>query len=107
MNAIEDVSVAENEAAHRYEAQVGDQVAFITYQKSEYSITFIHTEAPKALEGHGIAGKMARYALDDARARGLAVIPRCPFVADYIRRHPEYADLVPPDDRARLLANRS
>jgi predicted GNAT family acetyltransferase len=104
---LEDVTVADNEEASRYEAHLGDQVAFITYQRREYSITFIHTEVPKALEGHGIAGKMARFALDDARAGGLAVIPRCPFVADYIRRHPEYLNLVPPDDRARLRAYQS
>jgi predicted GNAT family acetyltransferase len=63
----------------------------------------MHTEVPEALEGHGIAGKMAQFALEDAHARHLAVIPRCPFVAGYIRRHPAYADLVPPDERARLL----
>jgi predicted GNAT family acetyltransferase len=66
-------------------------------------IVFIHTVVPEALEGHGIAGKMAHFALEDARARHLAVILLCPFVAGYIRRHLEYADLVPPDDRARLL----
>jgi predicted GNAT family acetyltransferase len=103
----EEVSVTNNEAARRYEAYVGDQVAFIAYQRLGDRITFIHTEVPKALEGHGIAGKMARVALDEARANHLAVIPRCPFVADYIRRHPEYAELVPPDDRARLLTHQS
>src|SRR5665213_1616710 len=87
-------------AARRYEAWVDDQPAFITYQRLGDRITFIHTEAPKTLEGHGIAGKPAWAALDEARAGHLAVIPRCPFVAGYIRRHPEYADLVPPDDLA-------
>ena len=66
-------------------------------------ITFIHTGVPKALEGPGIAGKMASLARNEARAKYLAVIPRCPLVANYIRLHPEYADLVPPNYRARLL----
>ena len=44
----------------------------------------------------GVASHLAQVALDDARAQGLRVIPRCPFVADYIARHPEYADLVEP-----------
>lgn len=100
---LDDVTVANNETAQRYEARVDGQLAVITYQQLKDRIVFIHTEVPEALEGHGIAGKMAQFALDDARARHLAVIPRCPFVASYIRRHPEYADLVPPGDRARLL----
>jgi predicted GNAT family acetyltransferase len=97
------VTVANNETAQRYEARVDGQLAVIIYQRLGDRIVFIHTEVPEALEGQGIAGKMARFALDDARARRLVVIPQCPFVAGYIRRHPEYAGLVPPGDRARLL----
>ena len=100
---LNDVAVANNETAQRYEARVDGQLAVITYQQLGDRIVFMHTEVPEALEGHGIAGKMAQFALDDARARRLVVIPQCPFVAGYIRRHPEYADLVPPGDRARLL----
>jgi predicted GNAT family acetyltransferase len=99
----DDLRVVKNEAEQRYEALVDGRLAVITYQRRADRIIFIHTEVPEALEGHGIAGAMARFALDEARAQGLVVIPRCPFVAAYIRRHPEYADLVPPDERARLL----
>jgi predicted GNAT family acetyltransferase len=102
---LDDVAVADNETAQRYEAQVAGQLAVITYQRLGDRIIFNHTEVPEALEGHGIAGKMAQFALDDARTRHLAVIPRCPFVASYIRRHPEYADLVPLGDRASLLSH--
>ena len=100
---LDEVIVANNETAQRYEVRVDGLLAVITYQRLGDRIVFLHTEVPEALEGHGIAGKMAQFALDDARARHLAVIPRCPFVASYIRRHPEYADLVPPGDRAGLL----
>ena len=100
---LDDVIVANDETAQRYEARVEGQLAVITYQRLGDRIVFLHTEVPEALEGHGIAGKMAQFALDDARALHLAVIPRCAFVAGYIRRHPEYADLVPPGDRAGLL----
>jgi predicted GNAT family acetyltransferase len=100
---LDDVTVTNNETAQRYEARVDGQLAVIIYQQLGDCIVFIHTEVPEALEGHGVAGKMARFALDDARARRLMVIPQCPFVASYIRRHPEYADLVPPGDRARFL----
>ena len=97
------VSIRDNAAAGRYEAWVDGQLAVLTYRRSGEHITFIHTGVPAALEGHGIAGTLARVALEDARAAGLAVIPRCPFVASYIRRHPEYADLVPVAERAHYL----
>ena len=58
-----------------------------------------HTVVPLALEGHGIAGRLARAALDYARDRGLSVVPLCPYVADYIGKHPEYEDLVAGEDR--------
>jgi predicted GNAT family acetyltransferase len=97
------VDVVDNEAEHRYEARVDGQLAVLTYRRSGDRITFIHTGVPAALEGRGIAGTLARVALEDARAAGLAVIPRCPYIAAYIRRHPEYADLVPPAERAHYL----
>ena len=104
MNDRQDgVDVVDNEAAHRYEALVDGQLAVITYQRQDDRITFIHTGVPSPLEGRGIAGAMARVALEEARARHLQVIPRCPFVAAYIQRHREYADLVPPGARERLL----
>jgi predicted GNAT family acetyltransferase len=60
------------------------------------------TEVPEALEGQGIGSALARGALDDVRAQGLQVIPLCPFVAAFIRRHPEYLDLVSPVSRRQF-----
>lgn len=100
---LDAVSVRDNPAAGRYEARVDGQLAVLTYRRSGERITFIHTGVPADLEGRGLAGTLARTALEDARAAGLAVIPRCPFVASYIRRHPEYADLIPAAERARYL----
>ena len=94
---LDDVSVTNNEVAQRYEAHVNGHLAVIEYRREGDRIVFIHTEVPGELEGRGLAGKIANVALEDARARRLSVIPRCPFVAGYIRRHPEYQDLVPPD----------
>ena len=96
-------AVINNEEAHRYEFQRGDQVAVLTYNRSGQQIIFIHTGVPPALEGHGIAGKLAHTALEDARTQKLTVVPQCPFVASYIRRHQEYLPLLSPSDRERLL----
>lgn len=96
-------AVINNEEAHRYEFQSGDQVAVLTYKRSGQHIIFIHTGVPPALEGHGVAGKLAYAALEDARMQKLTVVPQCPFVASYIRRHQEYLPLLSPSDRERLL----
>ncbi len=94
--------VWDNTAESRYEVAIGGQLALLEYAREGDHITLIHTSVPEALAGHGIAGELAKAALDDARAQGLAVIPRCPYVAAYIRRHPEYADLVPASSRGLL-----
>lgn len=88
------VIVRDNPAASRYETIVDGKLAMAQYRLSGDRITFIHTEVPAELEGRGIASQLARYALDDARRRGLTVVPICPFISGYIRRHPEYDDIV-------------
>jgi uncharacterized protein len=94
----EPVRVTNDEAAHRYEALVGDDLAgFITYRLEPGRVVLVHTETEQAFQGRGVGAALAAGALDDARARGLSVTPFCPFVASYIRHHPEYADLVAPD----------
>jgi predicted GNAT family acetyltransferase len=98
----ENAVVNDNEAEERYEAEIDGQLAVIEYERAGDRIIFLHTEVPAALEGHGIAAKMARVALEDARARQLAVIPLCPYVASYIRRHPEYKTLVPQEYQGRV-----
>ncbi len=81
--------------AHRFELRSGDAVlGFIDYRLADGVITLVHTEVDPAHTGQGHAATLARGALDDARSRGLAVVPSCPFVASYIGKHPEYADLV-------------
>lgn len=92
----EKLQVTNNVAAGRWEATVEGHTAFAEYFIRGNVVTFPHTVVPKELEGRGIASALARTALDDARTRGLTVIPRCPFFHRYIERHPEYADLVDP-----------
>lgn len=98
----EQFSVTDNEAKNEYEVHAEGEVAILTYQRQGKRITFYHTEVPPALEGRGIAGMLARTALEAARADGLEVVPLCPYVAAYIRRHQEYLPLVSPPYRAKL-----
>lgn len=87
-------AVRNNPELNRYELAVGDAVAVVTYQEHGGTLIFNHTEVPDSLSGQGVGSRLARGVLDDARARGMAVIPRCAFIASYIERHPEYRDLV-------------
>src|SRR5262249_27275859 len=96
---LNELAVTHNEAAGRFEAQVGAELALIEYRRRGKFIIFTHTEVPKALEGRGIAGRLAQVALDYARAQHLTVIPLCPYVSAYLRQHSEYQDIVHPSYR--------
>ncbi|MFS2051938.1 GNAT family N-acetyltransferase [Variovorax sp. CT11-76] len=90
--------LSNNEAEHRYEARIGGELAALAeYNLLTDAIMFTHTEVMPAHEGKGLGSKIAKHVLDEARARGLHVIPVCQFIAGYIRKHREYADLVRPD----------
>lgn len=83
-----------NEAKKRYEIHFEDSVAFIEYIKTKENIYLTHTEVPKKLEGKGIGSAMVLATLKDVKDKGLILIPLCPFVALYIKRHPEWKELV-------------
>ncbi len=86
--------IANNRERHRYELKVDGQTAHADYEIEGTTITFTHTIVPPALEGKGIASRLIAHALADARDRGFSVVPQCPFVAAYIDKHPEWADLL-------------
>lgn len=95
--------VTDNPAASRYELHVGSELAgIVTYQLRQHDtvISLLHTEVEPAFQGAHLATRLARYSLDDARGRGLAVLPFCPYITSWIKKHPDYADLVPAGRRA-------
>jgi uncharacterized protein len=90
-----DVRVADNWDRSRYEITVDGALAgFSTYRRKGDTVVIVHTEIADAFAGQGLGGRLARGALDDIRARSLRVVAECPFVAKYMREHPEYDDLV-------------
>ncbi len=90
-----EIEVRDNPAESRYEAWLGDELAgFADYRPADGRLVFVHTEVLSAFAGRGIGNRLAAGALDATRARGLKVTPRCPFIAAYIRSHPEYRDMV-------------
>ncbi len=87
-------TVTDNPAEHRFELKTGDHVAFASYRLAPGVITFTHAEVPPAVSGQGIGSKLARGALEQARSRGLKVVPKCPFISAFIAKNAEFADLV-------------
>jgi predicted GNAT family acetyltransferase len=80
----------------RYEARDGEALAGLAAYLLTHNdlIVFTHTEVEAGYEGKGVGSRLARFALDDARERGLGVVPLCPFIKGWIERHQDYADLV-------------
>ncbi len=90
-----DLLIADATAAQRYEAHLdGELAGVLEYIVKRGRIALVHTEVAPTHEGRGIASQLARFALDDARRRGLRVIPICPYVRAYLERHPEDSDIV-------------
>lgn len=87
-------TVIDNKAEAEFELTVGGKRAVAAYQMEGGTIVFTHTIVPKAIEGRGVASRLIRGALDQVRDRGLKVVPQCPFVAAYIKRHPDVQDLL-------------
>ena len=94
------VEVRDNPEEHRFEVRVdGELGGFLVYRQRPTLIAFTHTEVEDRFEGQGLGSKLAVAALDSAREHGLEVLPFCPFVNGYIKKHPEYLDLVPEERR--------
>lgn len=92
-----DTRVVDNAEVRRFELWHEDErLGLVTYRLAPGVITFVHTEIDPAHGGEGHGATLAAAVLDSARERGLRVKPLCPFIASYITKHPEYADLLAP-----------
>lgn len=83
-----------NEKAHRFELKVDGNYAFIEYEEGAGTITLVHTEVEPALEGKGAATAVIEKTLDYLEKNHLKLVPLCPFVVSYIKRHPEWKRIV-------------
>jgi uncharacterized protein len=87
---VEKLEIKHDHEEKRFEIQVGRHVAFVEYLQAGNNIVFTHTEVPVEWEGQGVGNKLAKYVLDYAVEKGYEIQPLCPFIAAYVRRHPEY-----------------
>jgi uncharacterized protein len=87
-------AIRDNTALSRFELDDGGVTVVLNYELAGDVITLAHTETPVAARGRGLASRLVEAVLQQARARGLKVVPRCPFVSAYLDKHPEFLDLV-------------
>lgn len=89
-----DYNVVHNAEERRFEIQLdANNIALAEYMMSGNNIIFTHTETPPAYEGQGVAGALAKTALEYAKDQGHKVQPLCPFIKAYVQRHPEYQEI--------------
>ncbi|HET8598542.1 MAG TPA: GNAT family N-acetyltransferase [Castellaniella sp.] len=87
-------AIVHNEAARRFEFTEEGHLCVLDYVLDGKVASFVHTGVPSPVGGRGIAADLVRVGLETARARGWRVRPVCSYVAAYVRRHPEYQDLM-------------
>lgn len=94
---MNDHPITDNKEAQRFEMPAGNGLAFITYKRHYDRIALMHTEVPPEAEGKGIAGTLVRFVLEKAKQEKIKLEVYCPFVSSYLKRHPEYNELVEKD----------
>lgn len=89
-----EIHVSRNDDKNRFETTVHDELCVLDYQVDGSTVRMTRVLVPDAAGGQGVAGELTRSALDWARAQAFEVVPACPYIAAWIRKHPDYADLV-------------
>jgi predicted GNAT family acetyltransferase len=79
--------VTDNRALSRFELAMDGETAFLQYERTDRTLTLIHTEVPPAFRGRHIGERLVEAALQAARTAGLSVVAVCPFVGAYLRKH--------------------
>lgn len=99
--------ISDNSALHRFELQAEGATAFLLYERNGDLLRLIHTEVPAALQGKSIGSKLVSAVLRHAQENHLRIVPLCPFVAQYVKRHPEYAAIVDPQHRWMIESSKA
>ena len=93
--AADEVRVAHDPDESQYELWLGQtRAGFLAYRRERDAVVLFHTEVDTEFEGQGLGSRLVGDALADLRNRGLQVVPVCPFVGDFLRRHPEQQNMI-------------
>lgn len=88
------IEIIDNREDKRFEAEVDGYVSRIEYIRTKDKIYLTHTEVPVELEGRGVGSVLVKTVLEEVERQNLILVPMCPFVASYIKQHPEWKKLV-------------
>lgn len=91
---MEKYTLENNKARSRYEFDLGDDTAYVDYERMGRTIVLTHTFVPEAYEGRGVGRQLVAAVLADIRKQGLKIVPLCSFIAIYIERHPIWRDML-------------
>ena len=91
---FETIELTDNEAENRYEMSFENTISFIEYEKEGDNISLLHTEVNPSLEGRGVGTAIVEKVLKAIEEKGLQLIPLCPFVVAYIKRHPDWERII-------------
>jgi predicted GNAT family acetyltransferase len=89
-----ELRIRNNERQQQFELEEDGELAFLSYRFHKGDIALMHTEVPKQLAGKGIASALAEHAMNFARDHKMPVMVYCPFVAAWLKKHPDYQELV-------------
>lgn len=87
-------SITDNQELNRYETEVEGYLCELNYSQADSVMTISRVYVPSTVEGRGIASALTQFALDDCDARGMSVVPVCPYVFAWIKRHEHYLHLL-------------
>jgi len=102
---MEPLTIVNNEQQQQFQVRMDGELAYLEYRFYKGDIALMHTEVPEKLSGKGIASALAEYAIKYARERKIPVMIYCPFVASWLKKHPENRDVLDPkyrDDHPNL-----
>jgi hypothetical protein len=91
--------ITDNAALHRFELHAQGETAVLVYERNGHLLRLVHTEVPQSLEGQGVGSKLVGAVLRFAQENNLSIVPLCPFVSQFVKRHPEYSTIVDPPHR--------
>lgn len=95
MDHMSELQITDNTDRHRFEGHLDEEVAgFVSYRREGDRVVLVHTEVDEAFEGKGVGSSLARGVLDRLRDQDAGVVTECEFIAGWIDKHPDYADVV-------------
>jgi predicted GNAT family acetyltransferase len=91
---MDTILVTNNEKQQQFEINMDGELAVLQYRFYKDDVALMHTEVPEKLSGKGLASALAKSALEWTKNNNKKVMVYCPFVASYLKKHPEYDFLV-------------